>query len=96
MMIFIALLLFGPQYHSVRAYDVTSVPPILLHILPLDTGFVIGTDGQARNCPNTPNVHTYVRSEDKGAQDVFVDVPRDRVIISNAEHQFTIACIVVK
>jgi hypothetical protein len=83
------------NYHH-HAYTVTTVAPIIV-TPPSPTGFVLGTDGIARTCPDQKNVGEYVRQEGKGAPMVFAYVMSSKaVIISTPEHGFTIACLKVE
>jgi hypothetical protein len=85
------------DYHH-RAYIVTAVAPIVV-TPPSPSGFVLGTDGVARTCPDQKNVGEYVRQEDpkNKAPLIFAYVMSNKaVLISTPEHGFTIACLKVE
>lgn len=80
----------------VKSYHVSAVEPIIISKFQMGGGFVIGSDGTARTCPNEKNVGVYIRDEKARGQDVFLSVPRSAPIISNGEHVLSIACLKIE
>lgn len=84
------------NYHT-RAYNVTTVPAVVVTNLAAGSGFVVGTDGIARTCPDAKNVGIYLRGEYKGAPLAFSMVlNRSAQIVSTPTHGYTIACLKVE
>lgn len=80
-----------------RAFTVTAVAPIVVTDLGSGGGFVVGTDGVARTCPDTKFVAEYLRPEGKGSQQLFFQYfDRKAVLISTPDHGYTLACLKVE
>ena len=77
------------------AFRVTSLPPITVDNIASGVGFVGGTDGVPRTCPNEAGVGVFVRGEGKGATNAFVSIDRNAMVISTPTHGYTIACLKV-
>ena len=77
------------------AFRVTAVAPIVVE-LNSGSGFVVGTDGIARSCPDAVGVGVFVRREGKGDPNVFMSVLRSAIIVSIPGKAFTLACLKVE
>lgn len=83
------------NYHH-HSFAVTSVSPIVVQDLGAGGGFVVGTDGIARTCPDAKNVAEYIRPEGKGAALFFTYASTKAVIVSTPERGYTLACLKVE
>lgn len=77
------------------SFRVTSLPPIVVTNIASGVGFVGGTDGVARTCPDESNVGVYVRLESKAFSNTFQGIDRKMQLISSPGKGFTIACLKV-
>lgn len=94
-LIFVSFALAQANYHH-RAFAVTTVAPIVVTDLSTGGGFVVGTDGVARTCPDAKYVAEYIRAEGKGSQLFFQYFDRKVVLISTPDHGYTLACLKVE